>query len=129
MEAIGYDITVCVAAVVDGGAMACADEVYQPTTLGQFECPATELEDNSAEIECYQSESVREAAEMFTVIGTSSSSIPTPVAAPTPDPSSGAVVAPTPDASPTTVVAPSLDPTPAPAKGIKRLRTIVSKEG
>lgn len=78
MELIGYDVSICVAAVVDDGAMACVDEDYQPPTLAQLSCLSTQLEDKSAEVECLQSGDVREAEEMFVDAGTSSALTPAP---------------------------------------------------
>lgn len=64
MEAVGYDASVCVAAVVDDGAMACVDEAYETPTLGQFNCPSTGVTLRTSS-NCDFDGSLREAGEMF----------------------------------------------------------------
>ncbi|CBN79593.1 hypothetical protein Esi_0011_0211 [Ectocarpus siliculosus] len=73
MEAIGFDASVCVAAVVDDGVMACVDEAYEIPTFEQFSCPSTYLT-LATSSNCEFDGSLREAEEMFATIGTSAES-------------------------------------------------------
>ncbi|CAB1106000.1 unnamed protein product [Ectocarpus sp. CCAP 1310/34] len=69
MEAMGYDASVCVAAVVDDGVMACVDEPYEGPTFEQVSCPPSSLALTTSS-ECLFDGSLREAGEMFASIGT-----------------------------------------------------------
>lgn len=70
MEAVGYDASVCVAAVVDDGAMACVDEPYETPTMGQFSCPSAGVTLRTSS-NCDFDGSLRTAGEMFVeTIGT-----------------------------------------------------------
>ncbi|CAM9801514.1 unnamed protein product [Ectocarpus fasciculatus] len=69
MEAMGYDASVCIAAVVDDGVMACVDEPYEAPTFEQVSCPPTSLV-LATSSECLFDGSLREAGEMFVNIGT-----------------------------------------------------------
>ncbi|CAM9643196.1 unnamed protein product [Ectocarpus sp. 13 AM-2016] len=73
MENIGFDASVCVAAVVDDGVMACVDEAYEIPTFEQFSCPSTYLTLETSS-NCDFDGSLREAEEMFATIGTSTES-------------------------------------------------------
>ena len=44
-EASGYDVSPCVAAIVDTGTLPCVDDEYEPPTVDQFECVENGLED------------------------------------------------------------------------------------
>ncbi|CAN0220721.1 unnamed protein product, partial [Ectocarpus sp. 12 AP-2014] len=69
MEAMGYDSSVCVAAVVDDGVMACVDELYEGPTFEQVSCPPTSLALTTSS-ECSFDGPLREAGEMFASIRT-----------------------------------------------------------
>ncbi|CAN0554415.1 unnamed protein product, partial [Ectocarpus sp. 8 AP-2014] len=69
MAAMGYHASVCVAAVVDDGVMACVDEPYEGPTFEQVSCPPTSLVLTTSS-ECLFGGSLREAEEMFASVGT-----------------------------------------------------------
>lgn len=89
MEWVGYSASECVAAVVDGGAMACVDEAYEVPTVSQFSCPSTGISLNTG-TECVFDGPLRKAEEMFEIIGKAETPAPTPssVIPETPAPSS-----------------------------------------
>ena len=75
-EASGYDVSPCVAAVVDTGTLPCVDDVYEPPTLGQFECEENginDLTDSDSYEQCVWDGDVRLAQEMFSATPASSS--------------------------------------------------------
>ncbi|CAN0010079.1 unnamed protein product, partial [Ectocarpus sp. 4 AP-2014] len=63
-EAVGFDASVCVAAVVDDGAMACVDEPHETPALEQLSCPSAGVTLTTSS-NCDFDESLREAGEMF----------------------------------------------------------------
>ena len=74
-EASGYDVSPCVAAIVDTGTLPCVDDVYESPPLGQFECEENGIKDRTdsdSSDECNWDGDVRMAQEMFS--GTSASS-------------------------------------------------------
>ncbi|CAM9761015.1 unnamed protein product [Ectocarpus sp. 12 AP-2014] len=64
MEAVGFDASVCVAAVVDDGEMACVDEPYETPALEQLSCPSAGVTLRTSS-NCDFNGSLREAGEMF----------------------------------------------------------------
>lgn len=84
MEALGYDASICVAAAIDEGTMACVDEAYEvPTSYTQFECPGTGLGTGYMDDDvCAVSETTRKAEELFPAPGVT----PAPSIADTPTP-------------------------------------------
>ena len=81
-EASGYDVSPCVAAIVDTGTLPCVDELYEPPTVGQFECEENGIRDLTTS-ESYEScnwdGDVRMAQEMFSSTSASSSTTGTNV--------------------------------------------------
>ena len=96
-EASGYDMSVCVAAIVDQGTLPCVDDVYEAPLMGQFECEGNSLADiessSSIDEACMWGGDTRQSAEMFS-----------------------GVEPPAPDTlSPAPATAPTIDPTPSPS--------------
>lgn len=67
-EASGYDVSPCVAAIVDTGTLPCVDDVYEAPTVDQLECEANGIKESSASSsweECIWDGDPRTAQEMF----------------------------------------------------------------
>lgn len=83
MEDAGYDMSLCVAAVVDSKVMLCVDEPFEMPDVDQFSCDITSyILDAPTDPACIpQSGELRSAAEMFAASPTPASEVeaPTPV--------------------------------------------------
>ena len=79
-EASGYDVSPCVATIVDTGTLPCVDDVYEAPTVAQFDCGENaldDLSDSSSVEECKWDGTVRKARELFSATSTSSSTAST----------------------------------------------------
>ena len=67
-EASGYDVSPCVAAILDTGTLPCVDDVYEAPTMDQFECEENgimDLTDFVSYNECDWDGELREVQELF----------------------------------------------------------------
>eukprot|EP00904_Undaria_pinnatifida_P014279 jgi/Undpi1/9982/HiC_scaffold_28.g12436.m1 len=67
-EASGYDVSPCVAAILDTGTLPCVDYVYEAPTMDQFECEENgimDLTDFVSYNECDWDGELREVQELF----------------------------------------------------------------
>lgn len=67
VEDMVYDMSACVAAVVDEGAVFCVDELYENPALDWFDCEESSLFESAIEYydECEWDDEIRLAPEMF----------------------------------------------------------------
>ena len=92
-EASGYDMSPCVAAVMDTGALLCIDEAYEAPVVAQFGCDQNSIDDveaTSIAEGCVWAGDARESAEMFTGVDvTVAPDTPSPHNPPTASPRAG----------------------------------------
>lgn len=86
MESLGYDASICVAAAIDDGTMACVEEAYEaPTSYTQFDCPSTGLGVVYVDDDvCAVSETTRYAEELFEFAGVTATPAPSIIDTPSP---------------------------------------------
>ncbi|CAN0386751.1 unnamed protein product, partial [Ectocarpus sp. 12 AP-2014] len=126
-EASGYDMSPCVAAVMDTGTLLCVEEAYEAPLIDQFACDANSIDDietTSIAEGCIWEGDTRQSADMFSgadpTVLTPAPDTPSPT--PTP-PTVGST--PSPPVSPTT--SPGVDnisPTPTPTPGTTKVPTL-----
>ena len=114
-ESSGYDVSPCVAAIVDTGTLPCVDDVYEPPSVDKFDCAENginDLTDSSSFEECSWTGAPRLTSELF---GGTQAPAPLPGPTPAPAPLSTRNVTPEPDAPITASPDAAPGPTPAPA--------------
>ena len=91
MEDAGYDMSVCVAAVVDAKSLLCVDDLYETSTVEQFSCdrPLTSSPSDPSDPACVSGVSERLASKMFVADAVAVSPTPAPTTPVTRAPETG----------------------------------------
>ena len=124
-ESSGYDVSPCVAAILDTGTLPCVDDVYEAPTVGLLQCESngiSDLDASSSVDQCIWAGDIRLASELFEAPALVPSplpkSTPSPLQEATSSPLQKSTSSPLPDPTPSPIPDLTKAPSPAPRTSV-----------